>query len=163
MTQLEKVVYTATAHTTRGRDGASRSDDGRLDVKVSSPGTPGTGTNAEMNHSPTAKLVFPRRRMIKSAVSSAPTWRSFLASSAVAGALGLVLLAARSRRSPPLPHQRSGRGTRRPPPTRGDETVIVVGLKPGPHKVLIELADPTHKVITSETVKFTLPDPKTPR
>jgi len=40
------------------------------------------------------------------------------------------------------------------------ETLIVVGLKPGPHKVLIELADPTHKVITSETVKFTLPGPK---
>ena len=37
------------------------------------------------------------------------------------------------------------------------ETVILVGLAPGPHKVLIELADPTHKVITSETVKFTLP------
>src|SRR6266550_5699885 len=35
------------------------------------------------------------------------------------------------------------------------ETVIVVGLKPGPHRVLIELADPTHKVITSEMVKFT--------
>ncbi|MGE5945938.1 MAG: organic hydroperoxide resistance protein, partial [Betaproteobacteria bacterium] len=27
-TQLEKVLYTATAHTTSGRDGASRSDDG---------------------------------------------------------------------------------------------------------------------------------------
>jgi Family of unknown function (DUF6130) len=40
------------------------------------------------------------------------------------------------------------------------ETLIVVGLKPGPHRVLIELADPTHRVITSETVKFTLPDPK---
>jgi hypothetical protein len=40
------------------------------------------------------------------------------------------------------------------------ETLIVVGLKPGPHKVLIELADPTHGVITSETVKFTLPGPK---
>lgn len=37
------------------------------------------------------------------------------------------------------------------------ETLIVVGLKPGPHKVLIELADPTHRVIASETVKFTLP------
>ncbi|MEP6781336.1 MAG: DUF6130 family protein [Gemmatimonadaceae bacterium] len=37
------------------------------------------------------------------------------------------------------------------------ETVILVGLKPGPHKVLFELADPTHKVITSETVKFTVP------
>ena len=41
------------------------------------------------------------------------------------------------------------------------ETIIVVGLKPGPHRVLIELADPTHKVITSETVRFTLPDSKT--
>lgn len=40
------------------------------------------------------------------------------------------------------------------------ETIILVGLEPGPHKVLIELADPTHKVITSETVAFTLPDPK---
>jgi hypothetical protein len=40
------------------------------------------------------------------------------------------------------------------------ETLIVVGLKPGPHKVLIELADPTHRAITSETVKFTLPGPK---
>jgi hypothetical protein len=39
------------------------------------------------------------------------------------------------------------------------ETIILVGLEPGPHKVLIELADPTHKVITSETVKFTLPVP----
>ena len=38
------------------------------------------------------------------------------------------------------------------------ETVIVVGLKPGPHTVLIELAGPTHKVITSETVAFTVPD-----
>jgi hypothetical protein len=42
------------------------------------------------------------------------------------------------------------------------ETLIVVGLKPGPHKVLIELADPTHRVITSETVKFTLPGPISP-
>jgi Family of unknown function (DUF6130) len=42
------------------------------------------------------------------------------------------------------------------------ETVIVVGLRPGPHKVLIELADPTHKVITSETVEFTLPDRDSP-
>ena len=40
------------------------------------------------------------------------------------------------------------------------ETLIVVGLKPGPHKVLIELADPTHRVITSQTVNFTLPGPK---
>ena len=38
------------------------------------------------------------------------------------------------------------------------ETIILVGLEPGSHKVLIELADPTHKVITSETVEFVLPD-----
>jgi osmotically inducible protein OsmC len=48
MTQLEKVQYTAKAHTTGGRDGgASRSDDGRLDVKFSVPGAPGSGTNPE--------------------------------------------------------------------------------------------------------------------
>jgi Family of unknown function (DUF6130) len=40
------------------------------------------------------------------------------------------------------------------------ETIILVGLPPGPHHVLIELADPTHKVITSQTVKFTVPTPK---
>lgn len=49
MTQLEKkVLYTAREHTTGGRDGgASRSSDGRLDVKLSVPGTPGSGTNPE--------------------------------------------------------------------------------------------------------------------
>ena len=47
MASLEKVLYTAKAHTTGGRDGASRTDDGRLDVKLSSPGTSGTGTNPE--------------------------------------------------------------------------------------------------------------------
>lgn len=40
------------------------------------------------------------------------------------------------------------------------ETLILVGLEPGPHEVLIELADPTHQVITSETVTFTVPDSK---
>ena len=47
MTTLDKVLYTARAHTTGGRDGASRTDDGRLDVTLSSPGTSGTGTNPE--------------------------------------------------------------------------------------------------------------------
>ena len=45
----------------------------------------------------------------------------------------------------------------------GGQTIILVGLKPGPHKVLIELACPTHKVIISETVKFTVPDPRVPK
>jgi lipoyl-dependent peroxiredoxin len=46
-TTLEKVLYTAKTHTTGGRDGASRSNDGRLDVKLASPGAPGIGTNPE--------------------------------------------------------------------------------------------------------------------
>ena len=37
------------------------------------------------------------------------------------------------------------------------ETIILVGLEPGAHRVLIELADPTHKVITSQVVKFVVP------
>jgi len=45
--QTERVLYTAKAHTTGGRDGASRTSDGRLEVKLSTPGTPGTGTNPE--------------------------------------------------------------------------------------------------------------------
>ena len=45
---FDKVLYTAKAHTTGGRDGgASQTDDGRLDVKLSSPGTAGNGTNPE--------------------------------------------------------------------------------------------------------------------
>ena len=47
MTTLEKVLYTAKAHTTGGRDGASKSDDGRLEVTLSPPGTAGNGTNPE--------------------------------------------------------------------------------------------------------------------
>jgi lipoyl-dependent peroxiredoxin len=47
MSQLEKVLYTAKTHTTGGRDGESRSSDGRLEVKLSSPGTAGSGTNPE--------------------------------------------------------------------------------------------------------------------
>jgi lipoyl-dependent peroxiredoxin len=47
MNQIEKVLYTAKTHTTGGRDGASRTSDGRLDVKLSTPGTAGGGTNPE--------------------------------------------------------------------------------------------------------------------
>ena len=48
ITRIEKVTYTAKAHTTGGRDGgSSRTSDGRLEVKLSVPGTPGTGTNPE--------------------------------------------------------------------------------------------------------------------
>ena len=47
MNTIAKVLYTAKTHTTGGRDGASRTSDGRLDVKLSTPGTSGTGTNPE--------------------------------------------------------------------------------------------------------------------
>jgi Ohr subfamily peroxiredoxin len=46
MAQLEKVMYTARARSTGGRDGVSRTDDGKLDVKLSPPGQ-GEGTNPE--------------------------------------------------------------------------------------------------------------------
>jgi lipoyl-dependent peroxiredoxin len=49
-TKLDKVLYTAHAHTTGGRDGRSVSDDGLLDVKLSPPkamGGAGTATNPE--------------------------------------------------------------------------------------------------------------------
>lgn len=47
MASLDKVLYTAKVHTTGGRDGNARSNDGRLEVTLSSPGGPGTGTNPE--------------------------------------------------------------------------------------------------------------------
>lgn len=47
-TPLDKVLYTAEAHTTGGRDGgAGRSGDGALDVKLNPPGSGKPGTNPE--------------------------------------------------------------------------------------------------------------------
>jgi osmotically inducible protein OsmC len=49
-TTLQKVLYTAKARTTGGRDGHSRTDDGLLDVKLAIPremGGEGGGTNPE--------------------------------------------------------------------------------------------------------------------
>jgi Ohr subfamily peroxiredoxin len=42
-----KTLYTAAVHVTGGRDGAAKSSDGRLDVRLSTPGGPGAGTNPE--------------------------------------------------------------------------------------------------------------------
>ncbi len=41
------ILYTGKTHTTGGRNGQSRSDDGRLDIRLSPPGSPGAGTNPE--------------------------------------------------------------------------------------------------------------------
>jgi lipoyl-dependent peroxiredoxin len=46
-TTLDKVLYTAKTSATGGREGSGRSDDGRIEVKLSSPGGPGNGTNPE--------------------------------------------------------------------------------------------------------------------
>ena len=47
-TPLDKVLYTAEAHTTGGRDGgAGKSSDGALDVKLNPPGSGKAGTNPE--------------------------------------------------------------------------------------------------------------------
>ena len=48
MSAQAKVLYTAKTHTVGGREkGASRSSDGRLDIRLSPPGTTGAGTNPE--------------------------------------------------------------------------------------------------------------------
>ncbi|CAA2143101.1 organic hydroperoxide resistance protein [Hyphomicrobium sp. ghe19] len=48
MSDTEKVLYTAQTHTTGGREhGVSRSSDGRLDIRLSIPGSAGIGTNPE--------------------------------------------------------------------------------------------------------------------
>jgi len=48
MSQTAKVIYTAKTHTTGGREnGASRSSDGHLDVRLSTPGSARIGTNPE--------------------------------------------------------------------------------------------------------------------
>ncbi|MCY0857129.1 organic hydroperoxide resistance protein [Cupriavidus sp. D39] len=47
MTRIENVLYTGKVHVTGGRDGQAHSNDGRLDLKLSSPGSSGAGTNPE--------------------------------------------------------------------------------------------------------------------
>lgn len=38
-----------------------------------------------------------------------------------------------------------------------NESVVVVGLPPGPHKVLIELATPEHMVLAGKAISFVVP------
>lgn len=44
---IDNVIYTGKTHTTGGRNGDSRSSDGRLEIKLSGPGSSGPGTNPE--------------------------------------------------------------------------------------------------------------------
>jgi osmotically inducible protein OsmC len=43
----KKVIYTANTHASGGREGAARSSDGHLDVKLTRPGASDGGTNPE--------------------------------------------------------------------------------------------------------------------
>jgi osmotically inducible protein OsmC len=47
MAQIQQVLYTGKTHTQGGRQGSSRSDDGRLDLALTPPGGRGEGTNPE--------------------------------------------------------------------------------------------------------------------
>jgi Ohr subfamily peroxiredoxin len=48
ITPTTRILYTARTHTTGGREhGVARSSDGHLDIRLSSPGTDGIGTNPE--------------------------------------------------------------------------------------------------------------------
>jgi Ohr subfamily peroxiredoxin len=47
MTALDKVLYTGKTRTVGGREGHARSDDGQLDIALSSPGSGRPGSNPE--------------------------------------------------------------------------------------------------------------------
>ena len=38
------------------------------------------------------------------------------------------------------------------------QTIIVMGLAPGPHHILVELADPTYHVLARRTVNIVVPE-----
>jgi Family of unknown function (DUF6130) len=38
------------------------------------------------------------------------------------------------------------------------EPITMNGFQPGPHSILIELADPTHKIIDSKLITFVIPE-----
>jgi hypothetical protein len=43
------------------------------------------------------------------------------------------------------------------------EPAIVAGFTPGAHRVLLELADPTHRVLDAAVVELEIPQPPTPQ
>ena len=91
-TPLDNVLYTARTHATGGRDGQGRSDDGRIDVRLSPPGPNGNGTNPEQLFgvgysacflgamkavAPKLKLTVPAETTIDAEVDLGPTTLGF--------------------------------------------------------------------------------------
>ena len=83
MPALDKVLYTARTHTTGGRNGASRSSDGRLDIQLSRPGSSGDGTNPEQLFAAGWSACFigamghvaaERKIALRQALQSMPKW-----------------------------------------------------------------------------------------
>lgn len=59
ITKRTKVLYTGKTHTTGGRKhGISKSSDGHLEIKLSTPGTNGGGTNPEQLFAPAGRHVL---------------------------------------------------------------------------------------------------------
>jgi lipoyl-dependent peroxiredoxin len=80
-TSGEKLLYTAKTHTTGGREnGASRSSDGHLDVKLSIPGSARISANPEQLLAAGWSACFEsaRSRPAKGGSLCRPTWRSTL-------------------------------------------------------------------------------------
>jgi lipoyl-dependent peroxiredoxin len=61
MNELQNVAYTAKATATGGREGVAKSDDGRLNVNLSTPkgfgGDDGSGTNPKQLFQPQVTLL----------------------------------------------------------------------------------------------------------
>lgn len=45
--EIDKVIYTGKVNILNGREGSAKSDDGRLDIALATPGTSAKGTNPE--------------------------------------------------------------------------------------------------------------------
>jgi len=75
MTQIKKVLYTAKTHTSGGREsGASRSSDGYLDIKLSTPGSVRIGTNPEAAVRPDIQENLTRKYLNEYNIRNTNNW-----------------------------------------------------------------------------------------
>jgi hypothetical protein len=201
MTQSTDVLYTSKIHTTGGRDGGcSHSADGRLEVRLSVPGTPGMGANPEQLLAAgwsahfigaAARILAPVAFALCASVAFAQTARDIRGPAAVVPldrepparividppladqlAFGRVVIQYRTENlrivqvfgpaalsvSPRIGHVHV---TVDDAPWHwadaSGEPVILNGLAPGPHKVLIELVNANHQPLVEGAIDFVIP------